>query len=188
MKFYKPSWALTYAPNSSWPGLTALVSQIPRLLVSGVFLFRFALLAHAATAADKGDCGTIILPTGGGTGPAADITSFSPLYSDSAYNEESSELLYPGLLWINRFSKIDWSRSLASSVTTTDNTNFLITLRPWHWSDGVPVTTDDVVYSFELDKEAGPTWSGYGIGGLPGGLSWGVVLTRVVPRLGCVFE
>ncbi len=155
------STARRWTPKSWMPacaGMTGLV----------VLLSCLAGLVHPATAAEKGDCGTIILPSGGGTGPAADITSFSPLYSDSAYNEESSELLYPGLLWINRFSKIDWSRSLASSVTTTDNTNFLITLRPWHWSDGVPVTAEDVVYSFELDKEAGPTWSGYGIGGLPG--------------------
>jgi peptide/nickel transport system substrate-binding protein len=138
-------------------------------LVKFVFaLLSLIVLAPIAHAAEKGDCGTIILPTGGGTGPAADVTSFSPLYSDSAYNEESSLLLFPSLLWINRFSQIDWSRSLAASVTTTDNMNFLITMRPWHWSDGVPVTAGDVAYSFALDKQAGPTWSGYGIGGLPG--------------------
>ncbi len=134
------------------------------------FLFAllvFAVLIPAAYASDKGDCGTIVLPTGGGDGPSNDITSFSPFFSNSAYNAESSWLLYPNLLWINRFSQIDWSRSLASAVTTTDNQTFTITMRPWHWSDGVPVTAGDVAYTFAIDKEIGPSWPGYGGGGLP---------------------
>ena len=107
------------------------------------------------------------MPTGAGEAGADDLTSFSPLYSDSAYNAEASLLLYPNLLWINRFAQIDWSRSLASAVTTTDNTNFLITMRPWHWSDGVPVAASDVAYYFKLAKALGPSWPGYGGGGLP---------------------
>ncbi len=124
-------------------------------------------IATPAFAGQKGDCGTIVLPTGAGEAGADDLTSFSPLFSDSAYNQESAALLYPNLLWINRFSAIDWQRSLASAVTTTDNTNFLITMRPWHWSDGVPVTAGDVAYYFNLAKALGPDWPGYGGGGLP---------------------
>ena len=146
--------------------LGAKIVKISFLLLG--FLMVTPLASNAASADEKGNCGTIVLPVGAGAGPAADITSFSPLFSDSAYNEESSMLLYPNLLWINRFSQIDWSRSMASSVTTTDNTNFLITMRPRHWSDGVPVTAGDVAYSFALDKAIGPTWVGYGLGGLPG--------------------
>lgn len=126
----------------------------------------FLLLAHTAHAA-PGDCGVVVLPAGGGEASADAITSFSPIFSDFAYNAEASEMMYPDLLWINRFSKIDWSRSIASSVTTTDNQNFLITLRPWVWSDGVPVTAGDVVYYFTLAKKLGPEWPGYGGGGLP---------------------
>jgi peptide/nickel transport system substrate-binding protein len=124
-------------------------------------------LAPFAQAEEKGDCGTIVLPTGAGEAGADDITSFSPLFSNAAYNEESAAVMYPNLLWINRFFDIDWSRSLASAVTTTDNTNFLITMRPWHWSDGVPVTAGDVAYYFDLAKALGPDWPGYGGGGLP---------------------
>ena len=134
------------------------------LSITFLILLPFATTTQAA---EKGDCGTIVLPVGGGAGPSADITSFNPLFSDSAYNQESGWLLYPDLLWINRFAKIDWSRSLASSVTTSDNQNFLITLRPWHWSDGVPLSSEDVVYSFGLAKALGPSWPGYGGGGLP---------------------
>jgi len=126
------------------------------------------LLSPPAFAAAPGDCGTIVLPAGGGAGPSADITSFSPLFSDSAYNQEASLMLYPNLLWINRYSKIDWSRSLASAVTVnaTDDV-FTITMRPWHWSDGVQVTAADVAYSFALDQQLGATWIDYGSGGLP---------------------
>jgi peptide/nickel transport system substrate-binding protein len=127
-------------------------------------LFAAAPMAHAQV---KGDCGTIVLPTGAGQAGSDDLTSFSPLFSDSAYNAEASWLMYPNLLWINRFAQIDWSRSLATAVTTTDNTNFTITLRPWHWSDGVPVTATDVVYGFQLIQQLGPEWPGYGGGGLP---------------------
>lgn len=123
----------------------------------------FVPAAHAA----PGDCGTVVLPVGAGDGPPADITSFSPLYSNTAYNQQASWLLYPNLLWINRYSQIDWSRSLATDVTTTDNQTFTVTMRPWHWSDGVPVTAGDVAYTFSLVQKLGPLWPGYGGGGLP---------------------
>jgi peptide/nickel transport system substrate-binding protein len=131
------------------------------------FLFLMAPALHSAVADEKGDCGTIVMPTGAGQTESDVISSFSPIYSDSQYNEEAAWLMYPNLLWINRFSQIDWSRSLASSVITKDNSNFLITMRPWHWSDGVPVTAGDVAYSFGLDKALGPDWVDYGQGGLP---------------------
>jgi peptide/nickel transport system substrate-binding protein len=120
-----------------------------------------------ASAAPKGDCGTIVMPTGAGQAGADDLTSFNPLYADTAYNQEAGWLMYPDLLWINRFSDIDWSRSLASAVTTTDNQTFTVTMRPWHWSDGVPVTASDAVYFFTLAKKLGSDWVGFGSGGLP---------------------
>ena len=125
------------------------------------------LAAPFAQGQVKGDCGTIVLPTGAGQAGSDDLTSFSPLFSDTAYNQEAAWLLYPNLLWINRFSQIDWSRSLASAVTTPDNMTFTITMRPWHWSDNVPVTAEDVAYAFAVIKQLGPTWPSYGGGGLP---------------------
>ncbi len=125
------------------------------------------LFVAPALAEQKGDCGTIVLPTGAGQTGSDDLTSFSPLFSDTAYNATAALLLYPNLLWINRFSEIDWSRSLATAVTTKDNTNFTITMRPWKWSDGVPVTANDVAYAFGVIQKLGPTWPGYGGGGLP---------------------
>ncbi len=122
-------------------------------------------VAHAD---QKGDCGTIVLPTGIGTTSGADVTSLNPLLSDSLYNAQSANLMYLGLIWINRFAQIDWPRSLASAISTPDNgTTYNVTLRPWHWSDGVPVTTADVAYTLKLIKELGTDFVGYGAGGMP---------------------
>jgi peptide/nickel transport system substrate-binding protein len=127
---------------------------------SAAFLLIFSF-AHAQ------NCGTLVMPTGAGQTGSDDLTSFSPIFSNTAYDQEASWLLYPNLLWINRFSQIDWSRSLASAVTTTDNQTFTVTMRPWHWSDGVPVSASDVAYAFKLIQQLGPLWPDYGGGGLP---------------------
>ncbi len=130
-----------------------------------------ALMASSsfAHAADKADCGTIVVPTGIGISSGADITSFNPLLSNSLYNAMSAALMYPGLIWINGHTlQIDWSRSLASSVISPDNgTTYDVTLRPWHWSDGVAVTTADIAYTYKLIEQLGDTYAGYGAGGMP---------------------
>jgi peptide/nickel transport system substrate-binding protein len=92
----------------------------------------------------------------------------NPLLVDSAYNAQMASMIYEDLIWINRFDQIDWSRSVASAITTPDQgTTYDVSLRPWHWSDGVPVTTADVAYTFKLMKKLGPLLPGYGAGGMP---------------------
>lgn len=114
------------------------------------------------------DCGTIILPPGIGIGPGADVTSFNPLLVQSVYNEETTYLLFSQLLWINRYHQIDYSRSVASSVTSPDNgRTYEVTLRNWHWSDGTQVTSTDVEYTYELLKQLGSSSPDYGQGGMP---------------------
>ncbi len=126
--------------------------------------------AAPAYAAPPQDCGTIVVPTGVGVGNGADITSMNPLLVSSLYNQQAANLLYQGLIWLNAGTgKIDWSRSIASSITTPDNgISYDVSLRPWRWSDGVPVTTADVAYTFKLIKEFGTTYAAYGAGGMPG--------------------
>ncbi len=138
------------------------------------FSLLFVTLAWAgftmpAAAMAPGGCGTIIIPPGLGEGPGADVTSFNPLLITSIYNQEASYLLFEQLLWINRFHTIDWSRSIASAVSTPDDgQTYQVTLKPWEWSDGVPVTAADVVYTFGLIKAYGTAYTGYGAGGMPG--------------------
>ncbi len=136
---------------------------------AGLFI-ALILAVSPALAADprRTDCGTIIIPPGIGEGPGADVTSFNPLLVESLYNTEAADLLFAQLIWINRYHQIDYSRSVASSVTSPDNgTTYDVTLRSWHWSDGVPVTSTDVQYTFELLKQLGTTSPYYGQGGLP---------------------
>ncbi len=128
------------------------------LMVAPVFAF----------ASDASDCGTVVIPPGLGIGPGADVTSFNPLLITSEYNSEAAYLLFEQLLWVNRYHEVDWTRSIASAVTTPDNgQTFDVTMRPWLWSDGVPVTSADVLYTFALIKAFGTNYTGYGSGGMP---------------------
>jgi peptide/nickel transport system substrate-binding protein len=125
------------------------------------------LLAHPAAGGEK-NCGTIIIPPGIGAGTGADVTSLNPQLVQSLYNQEAANLMFMQLVWINRFHTIDYSRSLASAVTTPDQgKTYNISLRPWHWSDGVPVTAADIAYTLTLVRQLGPTWPGLGAGGMP---------------------
>ncbi len=122
-----------------------------------------------ARAADPVECGAVVVPPGIGIGPSEDITSLNPLFVDSIYNEQAAWLLYPELVWVNRYHRIDWSRSLASAITSPDGgRTYEVTLRPWHWSDGVALSSRDVAYTLALIRKLGETWPGFGGGGMPG--------------------
>ncbi len=126
------------------------------------------LAIQPAHADQKGNCGTIVIPTGLGAAPSADITSMNPMLVTALYNQEAASLLYLGLIWLDSDGKIDWPRSLASAITTPDNgTTYDVTLRPWHWSDGTLVTTADVAYTWDLIRKLGPSYAGFGAGGMP---------------------
>jgi peptide/nickel transport system substrate-binding protein len=132
------------------------------------------LVAPAAAAAAQAippgaqNCGTIIIPPGIGAGTGADITSFNPILASSLYNQEAAELLFTQLIWIAPDHSIDYARSLVSAIATPDSgTTYQVTLRPWHWSDGVPLTAADVLYTFNYAKSLGDTWPGFGTGGMP---------------------
>jgi peptide/nickel transport system substrate-binding protein len=139
-----------------------------RCTLAALSLLILVVGAAPANAGDGNGCGTIILPPGLGLGPGADITSFNPMLTTSVYNQQAAGLLFEQLLWINRYHVIDWSRSLASAVTTPDNgKTYHVTLRHWLWSDGVPVTTADVLYVYNLIEAYGSAYVGYGAGGIP---------------------
>lgn len=147
-------------------GLPALREPGPWRLCRAVadIAFCLAFLAPApalARATIAGDCGTLVIPATG------DVTSFSPLLGTSLANGQAAQLMYAGLLWISATGQIDWSRSLASAVSSPDGQTYNVTLRPWHWSDGTPVTAADVVYEIGLIRQFGPAYGGFGQGGMP---------------------
>ncbi len=126
------------------------------------------MMLICAVPARAQNCGSIVIPPGLGIGPGADVTSLNPLLTSSLYNQEAAGLLFEPLLWINRFHTIDFARSVASAVTASaDGKTYDITLRPWRWSDGVAVTSADVLYAFQLIKAFGSNYAAYGQGGMP---------------------
>ena len=122
-------------------------------------------LTHGARA---GGCGTVVLPAGFGQSDPQAITSLSPLLSNSIYNNQIIYQLYRPLVWLDRNVRYDPIASLASGLGTTDGgRTYRLTLKPWLWSDGVPVTADDVVFTFDLIRRIGPGFTFYKVGGIP---------------------
>ncbi len=138
---------------------------------------RAGLLAAAAlaiapvpsrAATDTG-CGTVVVSAAFALGDPSPIASLHPLLTSNSFAEQNGiGLLYLPLLWFDNRFRIDWSKSIASAVTANaDDTRFTVTLRPWHWSDGKPVTSADVLYSWDLIRALGPSYYGWDIGGVP---------------------
>ena len=108
------------------------------------------------------DCGTVIAEANN------DISSFNPLFANDLGNSRAAQLLYQPLVWVNRYGNVDYSRSLAAKIdVSADTTRYIITLRPWHWSDGAPVTAADLVYSWRMIARLGLNYPDYGSGGIP---------------------
>jgi peptide/nickel transport system substrate-binding protein len=123
------------------------------------FLLSTLLLNPLQALAAPGDCGTVIIPTD------SDITTLNPMLSQNDADTQAAQLMYMGLIWINRFQQIDWSRSLASAITTLDTGKvYQVTLRP-HWSDGVAITSADIAYDLRLMRQL---YQSAGNGGMPG--------------------
>lgn len=117
--------------------------------------------------ADAG-CGTVVLPAGLGQSDPQGVTSLNPLLTNSVYNQQIIYQIYRPLVWIDRNVNYDPEMSLASAVDTTDGgQTWRLTIKPWRWSDGVPVTSADVVFTFDLIRRIGPGYVWYRLGGIP---------------------
>ncbi len=113
-------------------------------------------------------CGTVVLPAGLGQNQPQAVTSLNPLLTNSIYNQEVIYQIYRPLIWLDRHLDYDPALSLASAVVTPDGGHtWRFTIKPWQWSDGVPVTTADVLFTFDLIRRLGPAYVGYGTGGIP---------------------
>jgi peptide/nickel transport system substrate-binding protein len=83
-----------------------------------------------------------------------DVESFNPLYSFKVNEGRISELLFLSLVkhnWDKENSIIESEPMLAESIVwTNDSLSIIIKLRDnVFWSDGKPVTANDVVFSFD---------------------------------------
>ena len=63
---------------------------------------------------------------------------------------------YMPLLYYNSNDTINWQTSIADSIShNAADTQYVVHLNPkWHWSNGQPVTAQDVVYDYELEAAA----------------------------------
>lgn len=113
--------------------------------------------------------GTIVTTPGIGFGTSADVNGLNPLLTSSEYDAQIESLLYQPLIWIDRTLSIDFRRSIASAITVSgDNTVFTIDLHHhWRWSDGTPVTTADVAYTYHMILKLGAQYPDYEGGGVP---------------------
>ena len=121
-----------------------------------------------AAAARAQSCGTVVLPSGLGQADPQAVNSLNPLLNSHVYNTQIMPEIYRPLVWLDRHVNFDPAGSLASAVSTPDGgRTWHFTIKPWQWSDGVPVTASDVVFTFETIRRLGPAYVNYGIGGIP---------------------
>lgn len=137
--------------------------QIISCLSAGIMMSCLALGAGRALAVPTlVPCGTVVTAGNG------DITSFNPLFSNDLANQRAAQLLYQPLVWVDRYGAVDYTRSIADAIAVSpDSTTYTITLRKFKWSDGVPVTAQDVVYEWGMIQQQGPAYTAYGTGGVP---------------------
>ena len=93
-------------------------------------------------------------------------------YSD--YNMTANYMMYMPLIQFTTKDQVDYARSLAKNVSNNaSGTVYKITLhKKWHWSNGRPVTAEDVAWTIkflEYVSSGKSPWNygGAGIGGLP---------------------
>ncbi len=97
------------------------------------------------------------------------ISSLHPLLTHSVSDAAIFTQLFRPLLWFDHDGAIDFADSQADAIdVSADRMVFRITLKPWRWSDGRPVTADDLVYGFELIRKLGAAYFNAGVGGMPG--------------------
>ncbi len=82
--------------------------------------------------------------------------------------------MYMALLWLSRTDQIEDSRSIASGIAVSKQySRYTITMNPkWRWSNGQPITAQDVVYDWTLIHGASASNSPFpycfsGSGGVP---------------------
>lgn len=139
-------------------------ASFPRILAAALAVVASAPIASRAAE----PCGVIVIPAGIGQANPTPATGLNPLIGSSLYNSELFNILYRPLVWIGRDGKPDFTLGMASAIDTSeDGLLFHITIGDWNWSDGVPVSADDVAYNLDLIRQMGDTWSGVGTVEMP---------------------
>ncbi|APZ44146.1 peptide ABC transporter substrate-binding protein [Acidihalobacter ferrooxydans] len=108
-------------------------------------------------------------PDVGGFGAPTTVTSFLPIFNSLSNQDiEAYNILFTPLVWPSPTIGMDTQLSLASKISYSDNDKIVtITLKHRFWSDGRPVTSDDVLYTLKLIRKLGTSYVLYGFGQMP---------------------
>ncbi|WP_028962181.1 peptide ABC transporter substrate-binding protein [Sulfobacillus thermosulfidooxidans] len=147
-------------------------------LMSAVGLIGVTALAgcgtsNASSSTHSHTGGTVVVAEAPQTPP----NWFFPVFSSSAYTEINAQiqfLMYRPLIYLNKENQVDYSRSLVSKIQVNPQDNvFTLTLNhKYKWSDGKPITAQDVVFTWDLMDAASQPNSPWpygpaGSGGVP---------------------
>src|SRR4051794_6686815 len=149
---------------------------IPRRgrLVAAALAVTFALIATAVAGAGSsrrhagGGTATIALPPG--TTPDFIFPIVDGAHYSVANIEQFQRLMYRPLYLYGKNGQpvLNEKASLAlPPVFSKGNTQVTITLRPYTWSDGKPVTSRDFTFLFNLLKANKKSWAAYLPGDIP---------------------
>ncbi|MCX6168340.1 MAG: ABC transporter substrate-binding protein [Ignavibacteriales bacterium] len=124
----------------------------PHLKRSFVFVIALIFTLSCTGTKDKNADRIII-------GLESDVQTLNPLFAMSASESDITELIYLSIVghgWDDQTGFVTTSPVLAKSIEwNNDSTSVLVTIRDdAKWSDGVNVTADDVVFSFDLYSDA----------------------------------
>ncbi len=115
----------------------------------------------------------------GGTASFAEVPGDQPnfifpidpvAFQTVANSSDFQDLMWRPLVWegVGSGPGIDRTKSLFSSLRYSKGSRSLtVTLKPYKWSDGKPVTSRDVQFDFNLLKANKDKWGGYTPGELP---------------------
>lgn len=148
-----------------------VLASAAALITSGV-----GLAKTRPAALPNGDTVVMALP------PRTNLDWFFPIADvpqNSLYNAWVWNTLYHPLIVLKSSGAINWSHSIASHVQyNAKGTVYTVAMnRKWHWSNGAPVTTRDVLFTWHLIQDASsPTapkpwpYTGAGTGDIPAGV------------------
>ncbi|PSR35021.1 MAG: ABC transporter substrate-binding protein [Sulfobacillus benefaciens] len=128
-----------------------------------------------ATTATPQSGGTVVIALPEQTSPNWFFPELS-LTADTTVNSEIDDMSYEPLVYFNTKDQFDPQHCLASSVKwNAKGTVYTIQLnRKWHWSNGAPVTAQDVVFTYQIMSAGSQSnvsyawaYSGAGSGGMP---------------------
>ncbi len=141
-------------------------------LVAAAVTWLAAVVAPAAAATSGGPPGTVVTFAEPPGVPLSYIFPFAPVTESSVPNvEQFQALLWRPLAWFGTdetAARVDPSRSLYSAISYSDkDREVTVRLKPYRWSDGQPVTSRDIEFSYDLYRFNELEWAHYVPGQFP---------------------